>query len=336
MKVQEKNKLLQESFFEQIKNSIPNNYTLVDFVADKLNVSQDSAYRRIRGDKLLDLEETALLCQLCNVSFDSSININTNSIIFKYNQLNMEEYDVYLNYIKNMSQGIGRLLRSSDKKIYFTAVDIPIFHFLKFKELTSFKLFAWSNSSSGVRKNFSSFVEYVDNHALLPYYNEILVNYTNVPSVEIWTYNTIDNILRLINFYYETGYFENSKIPLLLCDQLIELIKNLESWAENQSKNSVNASSTFNLYVSEIDLDNSFMLMECDGVKSCMLKLFTINSITSFNENFCEETKKWIDTTITRSIPISGASEKEKFRFFQNMKQKVYALIDKISHTSIY
>lgn len=334
MKDSEKNSCFQERFFEQVRNSIPLNYALVDFIADKLEISNDAAYRRIRGDKLLDFEEISFLCKICNISFDAVANLNSNSIIFQYNQLDFNDINVYLNYIKGLSKNINSLRNAHEKKIYFTAVDIPIFHFLNYKELTFFKIFTWSNSTSNIKCSFNSFLEKIETPEIMLSYQNILNDYIHIPSVEIWTYNTIDSILRLIDFYYETGYFEDPRMSLLLCEQLVDLIKNLEKWSENQSKSIGDPNASFKLYVSDIDLENSFMYMERDGIKSCMLKLFTINSMVSYNENFCNETSKWIDISITRSILISGASEKEKYRFFQNSKQKVYALIDKITKTS--
>ena len=48
---------IQTAFFEQIKNSLPSNLSLVDVIADELEISNDSAYRRIRGEKMLSFEE---------------------------------------------------------------------------------------------------------------------------------------------------------------------------------------------------------------------------------------------------------------------------------------
>ncbi|MCK4677786.1 MAG: hypothetical protein KAT48_06625 [Bacteroidales bacterium] len=43
---------LQIEFFRQIKTNIPSNLSLVDKVADILDISTDSSYRRIGGQKI--------------------------------------------------------------------------------------------------------------------------------------------------------------------------------------------------------------------------------------------------------------------------------------------
>ena len=47
----------QESLFNAIKNSLAANISLVHDVSELLGISYDSAYRRIRGEKELSLDE---------------------------------------------------------------------------------------------------------------------------------------------------------------------------------------------------------------------------------------------------------------------------------------
>lgn len=42
---------LQQHFFDHIKERLPTHLSLVDEVAELLSISNDSAYRRIRGEK---------------------------------------------------------------------------------------------------------------------------------------------------------------------------------------------------------------------------------------------------------------------------------------------
>ena len=51
----------QAQFFQKLKPSIPGFSSLAAEVAATLQVSLDSAYRRIRGEKLLDFNEISML-----------------------------------------------------------------------------------------------------------------------------------------------------------------------------------------------------------------------------------------------------------------------------------
>ncbi len=47
----------QEFLFQRIKELLPPHTTLVDSVAETLHISSDSAYRRIRGETPVVLDE---------------------------------------------------------------------------------------------------------------------------------------------------------------------------------------------------------------------------------------------------------------------------------------
>ena len=48
---------------QRLKEALPPNISLVDALADLLEVSNDSAYRRIRGETALSIEEIAAICR---------------------------------------------------------------------------------------------------------------------------------------------------------------------------------------------------------------------------------------------------------------------------------
>jgi Tfp pilus assembly protein PilO len=63
MVYQEKKMEIQKKLFEAIRKNLPSQYVLVDVISDVLKVGLDSAYRRIRCDKFLNINETYTLCK---------------------------------------------------------------------------------------------------------------------------------------------------------------------------------------------------------------------------------------------------------------------------------
>ena len=80
----------QQLFFNHIKSKLPQHLSFVDEVAELLNISNDSAYRRIRGEKPIGLDEVQLLCNKYQVSLDQLLHIESNTVIFSGNRLSME------------------------------------------------------------------------------------------------------------------------------------------------------------------------------------------------------------------------------------------------------
>jgi len=80
---------------------------------------------------------------------------------------------------------------------------------------------------------------------------------------------------------------------------------------------------------------NDFMITMRDGINVTSVKLYTINGIFTSNEYFCSEVKKWMKDTMTKSIFLSGASAKERFKFFQGIKNKINNLLEKIEKNAV-
>jgi transcriptional regulator with XRE-family HTH domain len=65
---------IQKELFRKIRRSIPDHLSLAEEISEKLGISTDSAYRRIRGEKLLTIEELYKLSYRYNISVDSLFN----------------------------------------------------------------------------------------------------------------------------------------------------------------------------------------------------------------------------------------------------------------------
>lgn len=316
----------QKDLFDTIRRKLPTHLRLADVVGDLLEIGSDSSYRRIRGEKELTLSEIIKLCNHFNISIDSIIGNQNNSIIFKYNPLDLTDLNNYRIYIKQFTESVHTLSNAKEKKIYYTAEDIPIFHFLSFSELTFFKVFVWYSAVSSYDITYERFVEQIENkEELFECYRKMENSYFKIPSTEIWTTSTIDPILRLLDYYYDMGAFDKKETPIILCNQLLQMTDRIMKWAETEKKEN---SGDFRLYLSATNPENSFMILKHEEFTSTTIKLFTVNSIITSNTSFCDETEKWVKNTISKSTLLSGASARERFKFFQTMKTKIANLIE--------
>lgn len=74
---------IQLQIFQHIKAKLPSHLSMVDEVAAILDVSTDSAYRRIRGEKPLSLEEIHRLCTHYSLSLDNLLNLKSDAFLLK-------------------------------------------------------------------------------------------------------------------------------------------------------------------------------------------------------------------------------------------------------------
>jgi len=320
---------IQKIFFETTKQRLNPNLRLVDVISDLLNIGSDSAYRRLRGEKELTLSELVKLSAYFNISIDSLLNYKSDNVIFKYTPLDFTDMQDYTSYIRSLSNLYEGLAKAKRKEILITAQDIPIFHFTPFVELTFFKLYAWNQSINRNQISYDQFVSGLDRDELSLIYDKIINSYSQIPSTEIWSENTIEPILRLFDYHLDMDCFESKQYPVLLCHQLLQLIENVELWAEKGCKEHNGDVAYFQMYLSSVDMENNFVITKRDDVTTTSVKLFTINGIFTSNDAFCEETERWIRSLISKSLYLSGSSDRERFRFFQQIKNKINDLLEK-------
>ena len=330
MAILENNFEVQNLLFEEIQKNISSQYLLVDVVSDILETGRDSAYRRIRGEKQLSLKETYVLCKHFHISFDALMgNRALHSFDCTYRSINLSVSDEYYHYMHALLKNLQQVKNASNPSIHLSASDIPIFHLITQKELTFFKLYTWMQSVYDYNRSLADFMEELEGSQLTSCYQQISSNYELIPSAEIWTENTIKSTLNLIYYYVEIGSFSKRDLPLLLCEQVMSILDKLQKWTERGEKGE--HTTPFKFYISEMELENTYILMKRSGISNCVVKLFTINSLNIFDKEFCQETENWLTKLSERSAMLCGNMEKERFKFFNAQRQKVRFLIDKIN-----
>ena len=322
----------QKMLFELIRTLAPKNQVLVDIISDLLNISTDAAYRRIRSEKTLDLNETIFLCRHFKISMDALADIagEHNFIRCQYNSLDLSNKKNYLTYLQNLLDNLEEVRATPDGEMICTAVDVPAFNYLAYKELTYFRLYTWSADVYGFTGSFEEFVQQWDCAEAFDYYAKIVKTYQRCPSTEIWTDYTINMALRFLDYHYEMRHFDHQHTPVVLCEQLLDMTDAIHSRAAKGVKGVHGTPLKF--YISETDLNNNFVLFKKNGATNCTIKLFTINHFYISDQRFCVETEKWLNTAIQRATLVSGSSEKQRRQFFDRQRQKITALKDKLSN----
>ena len=319
----------QIKLLELIKKEISPSMNLVDAVSEKLGVAHAATYRRMRGEKIMSFDEAVKLCNAFNISMDSFVSVTNQKLIqCHYTPLNLSDIKDFILFVQTSLESFENIKKAKGELI-LTAVDIPIFHLLPYKELTLFKLFSWSKSVYDFTGDYEAFVKETDGVETLSInYKKILDNYRLIPSTEVWTDNTTDTIVRLIRHHFIMEHFDDKETPILLCNQLMDLMDTLQEWTKNGTKE---LNTPFKFYVCETDIANTFILFKSAKRSNCMVRLYTINGLGISDESFCKETENWLQKSIQQSILISGTAERERINFFNAQRKKITNLIDKIN-----
>lgn len=323
---------IQNNFINRLKKVLPPSIGIAEEISDLLNVSIDSAYRRIRGETDITFEEIYLITRKYKISIDEIYGNSNNSVTFEYIKLTDSEvnFEKYLTSLRNRLESINKF---EDKNIYYVAEDIPVFYSFFSKKLTEFKLFYWQKSVLNVPQYQKVNFEFgkIDKK-LIEIAQESYQIFLNIPSIEIWSEATIYTGLRQIKFYFDTGIL-NKIDALELLDEYKKMIEIIKKFAEDGRKNMNDIKNNFTLYSSEVVLGTNCIYITMGNLKYAYISFNTMNSLTTNNVEFCEETEHWVHNLKLKSNLISGVSAAQRYQFFNNMFKNIDTYFEKISNS---
>lgn len=326
---------LQLTLFDKIRVVLPAHVSLVDEVSGILGISNDSAYRRIRNEKQLHVEEFFLLCRHFRISADELLGIDTSQVYFDYYRLNEKSFS-FENYLEAIYVDLKNLCNQGNPYVYLIFNELNIFQILLLPLLAGFKFFFWSKSNLG----FSDYTEslFSADHVssrIRKLCNDIEQLYIQVPTAEFISTEALSSMLKQLCFYYEAGFFKSKNDVRMLCDELSELLRHLKKQAELGFKfaygcEPIGIEGSYKLYLNDLVIVDNTVIAISDKSVSSYITNNVINLLVSHNKDFCEQNLNWANILVGNSTLISGAAERDRNRYFKQMDDQIQQLKEKI------
>ena len=319
---------IQLQLFQIIKNKLPADASIADEVGKLLNISSDSAYRRMRGEKQITFEELYLLANSYKISLDQLMGINTGGVLFQGNIVNEKTYG-FDQYLTNMLHTMAYFNSFKSKELYYSSKDLPIFHHFVIREIAAFKWFFWLKSylqfPSFAKKKFK-FSDYPDE--LFKLDQQVLGMYNQIDSREIWNIESMTIFFRQVEFYREGDVFESDEDALKLYEALEKMWDHLEKQAALGYKFRIDDPEQkplgeYQMYYNEVLLGDNSILAVTDNLKMAFMTHTTFNFMMTRDVAFTENMYNFMQTQMKRSTLISKVSEKERSRFFRIIRERI-------------
>lgn len=322
------NSSIQEYLFRRIRENLSVEDSLADVVADLLHVSNDSAYRRIRGETPLVLEEAHVLCVAFNISLDQTLNNKQNSVCFNAFNLDNENYN-FKSYLNDILHNLKMVASFDQKNIIYLTKDFSIFHNFLSKPLFSFRYFFWMKSilqhPDFVTLKFSMNILPNDIEELG---KQIVKTYNAIPSTEIWNTECVNSTISQIEYYREAGYFASAQDVTSIYTSLRETIEHLRTEADTGCKfypgeNPDFQKSNFQFYYNRVILGDNTIMAIVNGKKMLYLNYDVLNYMVTQDEEFCNDVYSKLQTLMRRATILSNVSEKQRNIFFNILLKKI-------------
>jgi len=318
---------IQKHFFSHLKSTLPKHISLADSMGEILGLSQDSVYRRIRGEKPITLDEIKILCEHFHLSLDQVLQLKSDRVVFQAPALENKSND-FIVYLKGMLAWMNNINSHEKREMFYLSKDVPIFHFFHYPELAAFKTFFWRKSIINhpdykdavfSLDDFEKSEEYSLAQALIKAYNEL-------PSTEIWNAESINSTVRQIEYYREAALFKKPAEASVVLESYEKTLAHIKAQVDKGRKfihgmGEAGYRAPLKLYINEIILGNNTILVEINGRRISFITYNVLDYLHTSDPRFNEVTFSNFHTLASRSTLISETGERERNRFFNSLRQ---------------
>ncbi|WP_026898107.1 hypothetical protein [Daejeonella oryzae] len=321
---------IQSLFFQKIKEKLPPHFSMVDEIASLLQLSNDSAYRRIRCEKQLSFEEIQKLCSHYKISMDQLLHLQTDTFLFNGKITNKSDF-TYENWLETIILHLETIAKVKPNHMYYIAKEIPFFYYFLIPEIAAFKSFFFMKSildyEDWKHAKFSVNDDYSHIHELGKRISDL---FASIPSTEIWSIENITSTLHQIEFYRETGALKSDDDAIALFDHFEELANHLERQAEcgfklKAGQQTASAGPAYKMFINELIMGDNMQLIQVGNTRITYINHSIINFITTYDHAFNEYMMQTFENMAHKSTPISEVNQRDRLMFFNRLRAKIAA-----------
>jgi len=324
----------QLDFMQRLRDMLPGHYSLADQLSEILQISQDSAYRRIRGETAMSIDEAITLCNHYKIPIAYFTDEIKGLVNFKYVVIE-GSHSSFIKHVDFIYQKADELLNHDNRRIQYATNDIPLFLQFAYEPLARFKMHFWMHEF----ENIGGFKEYYDandvDKEIIDITKKIYEVYLMIPSDEIWPENILHSTLKQINYYWDADYFRKKSDVEELLDCLVHLVDHAEEMAACSHKMRPNDRSKqkyaeFNLYQTDILLGNNTVLSIADDKRTSYLSHRSFGILITNSFQYAAESELWMRSILGKSNLISGISEKNRSKYFRILRKNIETAREKM------
>lgn len=310
--------MYQQEFLDRIRKRLPQNTSLIEVIAEALDISYDAAHRRTSLKSKLSLEESMRLARRLHISLDGLQEVGTSDVVAVQKTASINNEETLQKYFERSYNSLLPLKKEGNTNhLLYSAKDIPLFYLLEGDLLTRFKCYVWLKL---LDPTFSSkkFSDYYPALSLLTVAKELGRIYHSLNITEIWDTTTINSTLKQIHFYFE-AHLLALEDALELCNQIRDLVSKLKLKIVTKQNH-------YQLYYNELLLMNNQVLVYSDHNQFLYVPFSMLSYYLTSDPNTCEQASDYFSKQLEHSKLLNTAGEKEQNTFFNKMYSKIDAL----------
>ena len=310
----------KNSLTTKILDSIPKNIKPIEYLIKILEISKESAYRRLRGEIPFTFEEMSKLSLDLDFSMDELIAKPGESKVL----INMQTYpddDPSTVFLKRLEQYYKFLLHLEDYptvETVFTLNRVPLIASVYFKDLFKFFYFKWlhKNHEASFKLNYSDVVIPDEIEELRKKVRFSTLHCANKITL-ILDSNFFVSMMNEIQYYHKRRLINDEDLENLKRD-ILALVEYLETSAQTGV---FGQNAQMNIYLSAMNIEANTAHVKYNGNETSFIYAFSINPISITNPAIGEKHKKWINSVKKYSTLVTKSNEMLQAEYFDKQRE---------------
>lgn len=314
---------LNTGLVNAVKEKLPSKDNLANALMDILYIGKEAIYRRLRGEVPFTLAEAAVISRKLGISLDKMIGVSfRDNAVFDMNIVSSEKpFEAYYSILEKQVDLFRSVKEDETSEIGTSSNIIPQTLSLKYNMLSKFRLFKWMYQNENIK--CKHFEEMEIPQKMVEKQKEYSDLVSHIHSVDyIWDNMIFSHLVNDIQYFCSIHLITDEdkdrlkKELFLLIDEMEELSARGKSKAGNDVK----------IYISNINFEATYSYLDTSSTQLSLIRIYSINSITTQDQEMFRGLKEWIQSLKKFSTLISESGEMQRIQFFKQQREIVSIL----------
>jgi hypothetical protein len=306
---------------EKVLKIIPSNIKPVEYLMELLELSKESAYRRLRGDIPFTFDEVVKLSMDLGFSIDELIiENNEGRVFFGMDSLaSSNPSKSFLNLLNDYHRDILTLNKTRNGEALITANRISEVFTAFFDKLFKFSYFKWIHQACETSMT-TSYSDLIIPEEILEAQKKIKTGTPNCnKSTFIVDSNLFTNMIKEIAFYHKRKFI-NAEELLELKDELMNYLRMIEKIAQTGTGYS---GSKYDIYLSSVNIGANSSYLNYGDHEVSRFYTHSHNPIITNDPRICSAHKRRIESLKKYTTLISLSNEILQTKYFEQQRTEI-------------
>lgn len=314
--------VLNDNVIKIIKESLPKETNITNFLSGFLPLGREAVYRRLRGEVCFSFFEVCTIAQKLGVSLDLFFRTCSNDVYFELVQQQFQEIENdNIKASNKFEQTLGEILTDSSSKFELSHNLFPQVPTHLFYHLSKYNSFKWIYKNGIAQTTSYKEVEYPQ--SIYQMHKDNNMTTMNIKETSyIWDYTIVETMIREIKYFENINLLDSQDIAILK-EELHEFLYYVENLTE---KGFFPTGNKIDIYISSINTDAAYSYMESPNSQISIIGVFDFQYIISTDSHAFEMMKRKIMSLKKGAILISRSNEIYRISFFRKQHELVNTL----------